>query len=153
MSLSNVACWVLSAVFLSLNSAGRKLWEQVALTLRLVWRCCSGKQSLWERSHLWGDIADSQHRYLLGCACFKQLDFRSLWNLQKGVGSWETVLQLMVSCFFHGFCWKLRVVGWSQLMVELCLICSVYYYFIPHTPLAHLTSSSLALFSHKSFLS
>lgn len=38
-------------------------------------------------------------------------------------------------------------------MVELCLICSVYYNFIPRTLLAGLTPSSLALFSHKSFSS
>lgn len=38
-------------------------------------------------------------------------------------------------------------------MVELCLICPVYYDFIPHTVLAGLTPSSLALFSHKSFSS
>lgn len=71
------------------------------------------------------------------------------------MGSWETVLRLMVSYFFHGFCWKawVRVVGQLQFMVQLCLICSVYYYFIPHTLLADLTCSSLALFSHKSFSS
>lgn len=70
------------------------------------------------------------------------------------MGSWETVLQLMVSYFFHGFCWKLRVrvVGRLQFMAKLCLICSVYY-FIPHPLLADLTSSSLVLFSHKSFSS
>lgn len=54
-------------------------------------------------------------------------------------------LQLMVYFFL------LRVVGHLQFMVELCLICSVYYDFIPHALLAGLTPSSLALFSHKSF--
>lgn len=97
ISLTNLACRVVSAIFFPLNSAGRKLQERVVLMLHLVWRWCSGKQFLWEGWHLWRDVADSQHQYLLGCACFKQLDFRSLQKLQKGVGSWETAVQLMVS--------------------------------------------------------
>lgn len=50
------------------------------MMLSVVWGCFSGKQSLGERSHLRRALAGSQHRYLLGCARFKQLEF---WKLVK----------------------------------------------------------------------
>lgn len=123
MSLTNLPPWVVSAIFLPLNNAGRKLW--VALTPLLVWRRCCGEQSLWERSHLWRDAADSQHRYLLGCTCFKQLDFRSLEELQGECGKPRRCPTIDSFLFFPWFLLEAKSSGSVAIYGEILLDLSI----------------------------
>lgn len=144
MSLPSLAFEVASAVFLPLSTAGRKAQRVPCADAALGLELLLWKTALGERSHLW------ELTHSMQICCFQTAGFQNLTKTLRGVGSWGAVLQLMVS-FFHA--WKLRAVSHLQLMVELCLICSVYYDFIPHSLLAALTPSSLALFSHQSYSS
>lgn len=144
MSLPSLAFEVASAVFLPLSTAGRKAQRVPCADAALGLELLLWKTALGERSHLW------ELTHSMQICCFQTAGFQNLTKTLRGVGSWGAVLQLMVS-FFHA--WKLRAVSHLQLMVELCLICCVYYDFIPHSLLAALTPSSLALFSHQSYSS